>query len=434
MIETQRLNIGPRVGFAYQYSQRVVVRGGYGLFYGGLENIGQAGLERGYPFQVNYQYRSLDDGTPIIYPSTASNATLEQGLAPIPLTPLAATATDLELRGVQRTFKNPYTNNFNLSVQYKHRNNDSLQFTWVTTVGHHLLINPGLNEVGELLPPVDQFQTYEPFLSFAYGSSYLETEGDSKYNSGQLQYVRNFGHGLNFLADYTFGTTRTDALDFFNLTSPQTYRAPAIQSFGIRGDYQQADFAVRHLAHFSGGYDLPFGPGRQYLAEKGDIRGKLFGNWALNWIFTFASGQPLTIPCTITASAGAGCDALLVQGAKQNGGPHNVTQFWNPTSFYNPPVVTTTGQSNMAPLGGGPTQVYGPQLVRLDAALRRSFQVRENVRLEFRAEVYNALNHPFFAPPSNLNFLNTTNFGQINSTRDNPNDPRAIQFAVKLFF
>ena len=435
IVQTQRLNIGPRIGFAYQYSPKVVVRGGYGLFYGGLENQGgQAGLSNNYPFQVNYQYRSPDDGTPIIYPSTASNATLEEGLAPIPLTPLAATANELALLGIQRTFKNPYTNNFNLSLQYKRHSNDSLQFTWVTTVGHHLLINPGLNEVGELVPPSEQPQLYEPFLSFAYGSSYLETEGDSKYNSGQVQYMRNFGHGLNFLADYTYGTTRTDALDFFNLTSPQTYRAPSIQAFGIRSDYQQADFAVRHTGHVSGGYDLPFGPGRQFLAEKGNIMGKVVGNWTFNWIFTYASGQPVTIPCTITAAAGAGCDALLVEGAKPNNGPHTVGQYWNPVAFYNPPVVTTTGQGNIAPLGGGPTQVYGPVLIRLDAALRRSFQVRENVRVEFRAEAYNVLNHPFFAPPSDLDFLNTTNFGQINSTRDNPNDARAIQFAVKFYF
>ena len=435
IVQTQRLNIGPRIGFAYQYSPQVVVRGGYGMFYGGLENEGgQAGLGGNYPFQVNYQYQSLDDGTPITYPSTLANATLEQGLAPIPLTPLAVTANELVLRGIQQTFKNPYTNNFNLTVQYQRPNHDLLQFTWVTTVGHHLLINPGLNEVGELLPPSQQPQAYEPFLTFAYGTSYLETEGDSKYNSGQVQYVRNLGHGLNFLANYTYATTRTDALDFFNLNNPQTYRAPSIQAFGIRGDYQQADFAVRHAGHFSGGYDLPFGPGKQYLAEKGDIMGKVLGNWTLNWIFTYASGQPLTIPCTITTAGGAGCNALMVQGANPNAGLHNVSQYWNPAAFYNPPAVTTTGQTNIAPLGGGPTQVYGPVLIRLDAALRRSFQVRENVRVEFRAEAYNVMNHPFFAQPSNLDFLNTTNFGQISSTRDNPNDARAIQFAVKFYF
>jgi len=435
IIDTQRLNIGPRIGFAYQYSPRVVVRGGYGLFYGGLQNMGgQSSLSGDYPWQVNYQYTSLDDGTPISYPSTLSNATLEQGLAPIPLSSLSAQANELVLRGVQRTFKNPYTNNFNLSAQYRRSNNDLLQFTWVTTVGHHLLINPGTNEVGELLPPFEQAQAYEPFLSFAYGTSYLETEGDSKYNSGQLQYRRNFGHGLSFLADYTYGTTRTDALDFFNLASPQAYRAPSIQAIGIRKDYQQADFAVRHMGHFSGGYDLPFGPGRAYLAEKGNIMGKVVGNWAINWIFTYASGQPVTIPCTITTAAGVGCDALLVQGFHPSSGPHNANQYWNPASFYNPPVVTSTAQGNVAPLGGAPTQVYGPALTRLDAALRRSFQLRESVRVEFRAEAYNVLNHPFFAQPSNLDFLNLTNFGQINSTRDNPNDARAIQFAVKFYF
>ena len=438
IIDTQRLNIGPRIGFAYQYSPRIVVRGGYGLFYGGMINEGsQANLSGNYPFQVNYQYTSLDDGTPINYPSTLAYATLEQGLAPIPLTPLAATATDLALRGIQRTFKNPYTNNFNLNVQDRRSNNDLLEFTWVTTVAHHLLINPGTNEVGELLPPSpsEQAQAYEPFLSFAYGTSYLETEGDSKYNAGQLQYVRNLGHGLSFLANYTYSATRTDALDFFNLNSQQTYRAPSIQSVGIRRDYQQADFAVRHLGHVSGNYDLPFGPGRRYLAEKGNIMGKIAGGWSFNGVFTYASGQPLTIPCTITTAAGVGCDALLVQGAHQSGGPHNANQYWNPASFYNPPLpVLSPGQGNTAPLGGAPAQVYGPNLIRLDAALRRSFQVRESARVEFRAEAFNVLNHPFFAQPTNLDFLNLTNFGQINSTRDNPNDARAIQFAVKFYF
>jgi hypothetical protein len=435
VVQTQTYNVGPRIGFAYRYSPQVLVRGGFGLFYGGLENEGaQANLGGNYPFQVNYHYMSLDDGSPIVYPSTSSYATLEQGLAPVPLTPLAATANELVLRGIQPSFKNPYSNNFHLLVQYQRQNNDLVQFIWVTTVGHHLLINPGVNEVSTMLPPFEQPQADEPFLDFAYGSSYLETGGESKYNSGQVQYVRHLGHGLNFLANYTYGTSWTDALDFFNLKNPQTYRAPYIQAFGIKGDYQQADFNVRHAAHFSGGYDLPFGPGRQYLSQKGDPMGRALGNWTLNWIFTFASGQPVTIPCTITTAAGLGCDALMVQGANVNAGPHNVNQYWNPEAFYNPPPVISTGQGNLAPLGGAPTQVYAPSLLRLDAALRRSFQITENVRVEFRAEAYNVTNHPFFAVPSNLNFLNTVNFGQISSTRDNPNDARIIQFAVKFHF
>ncbi|MGB7592876.1 MAG: hypothetical protein WBO19_16690, partial [Terriglobia bacterium] len=86
------------------------------------------------------------------------------------------------------------------------------------------------------------------------------------------------------------------------------------------------------------------------------------------------------------------------------------------------------------PLGGAPTQVYGPDLRRLNASLRRSFQITEKVRVDIRAEVYNATNHPYFAPPTNLNFMNTMNFGQISSTRDNPNDARALQFGIRFNF
>jgi hypothetical protein len=345
-----------------------------------------------------------------------------------------ATANELVLRGIQRNFKNPYTQTVDLTVQYQRRTNDLIEVSLVGSTGTHLLINPGANEVNEMLPTFQDRQAYQPFLSYAYGSSYLATTGNNKYTSGQLQYVRNLGHGLSFLANYTYAHNRTDALDFFNLASPQTYRAPYIQSFGLTGDYQQADFNVRNAVHFSGGYDLPLGPGRQFLANKGDLRGKVLGNWTINWILTVESGQPMTIPCTITTASGAGCDALYVSGANPNAGPHNVNQFWNPVAFYNPAVTTSTGQSDLSPLGGAPTQVYGPDLRRLDAALRRSFQITEKVRVDFRAEVYNVMNHPYFAPPSNLNFLNTTNFGQISSTRDNPNDARVIQFGIRFNF
>jgi len=436
LVETLKTNVAPRIAIAYQATPKAVVRLGYGMFYGGLENEGvQANLGGSYPFEVNYKYTSLDDGTPIKYGNTgALYATLEQGLAPIPLTAPTATASELELRGIQSNFKNPYTQTVDLTAQYQRTSNDLIEVSLVGSTGTHLLINPGLNEVSQMLPTFQQHQQYQPFPNFAYGSSYLATTGSSKYTSGQLQYRRNLGHGLSFLANYTYARNRTDALDFFNSASPQTYRAPYIPSFGLTGDYQQADFNVRNAVHFSGGYDFPFGPGRQFLASKGDIMGKVLGNWTINWILTVDSGQPITIPCTITTASGAGCDALLAQGANPNAGPHNVNQFWNPAAFYNPAVATSTGQSNLSPLGGAPTQVYGPELRRLDAALRRSFQITEKVRVDFRAEVYNAMNHPYFAPPSNLNFLNTTNFGQISSTRDNPNDAREIQFGIRFSF
>lgn len=96
-------------------------------------------------------------------------------------------------------------------------------------------------------------------------------------------------------------------------------------------------------------------------------------------------------------------------------------------------------------LGGPPAQVAGPGFGRLDLALFKDFKVTDRFRLQFRSEFFNILNHPNFnAPgagggngaaviPGSLDFK-SPNFGQIGSTRDAPNDPRQIQFALKLYY
>jgi hypothetical protein len=129
-----------------------------------------------------------------------------------------------------------------------------------------------------------------------------------------------------------------------------------------------------------------------------------------------------------------GCDALLVPGEPVSGGPHSVNQYWNPAAFTNPAVATSTGQSDLTPLGGAPTQAVGPGLHRIDFSLRKILKLSETTKLEFRAEAFNLTNHPNFAQPSNLNFSDPVHFGQINSTLENPNDARQIQIAVRVYF
>jgi hypothetical protein len=154
-------------------------------------------------------------------------------------------------------------------------------------------------------------------------------------------------------------------------------------------------------------------------------------------------GQPLTIPCTITTAAGVGCDALLVPGQDPIGGKHNVDQWMNPSAFANAPVATSVGQTNLSPLGGAPTQVVGPGFHRFDFSLFKAFQTSEKTHLEFRAEFFNLTNHPDFANPGFqavyngapvLDFTSPSTFGQLTATRDDPNDPREIQLALKFYF
>ncbi len=170
----------------------------------------------------------------------------------------------------------------------------------------------------------------------------------------------------------------------------------------------------------------------------------ILGGWSTNWILTLQNGQPGTVPCAISTTSGFGCYALVVPGPDINGGPHNVDQWLNPAAFASPPVATTVGQSDYSPLGGAPSQFYGPGYHRLDFSLFKNFRITERAHLEFRSEFFNLTNTPNFSPPGfggngvsgapgALDYTSST-FGKINSTRDGQNDQREIQFALKLYF
>jgi hypothetical protein len=137
---------------------------------------------------------------------------------------------------------------------------------------------------------------------------------------------------------------------------------------------------------------------------------------------------------------------LLVPGQKITAGPHNVNQWINPNAFASPPAATTIGQSDYSPLGGAPTQFYGPGFHRMDFSLFKELRATETTHFEFRAEFFNLTNHPNFSPPGfggngvvpapgALTYgPGSTTFGAINSTRDGQNDQREIQFALKFYF
>ena len=119
---------------------------------------------------------------------------------------------------------------------------------------------------------------------------------------------------------------------------------------------------------------------------------------------------------------------------RESEGNSSVAHFLNTAAFANPPAVTRIGQTDITPLGGSPTQVLGPAFRRLDLSLFKRFPINERVFVEFRAESFNTTNSPNFANPTLLNFLDATSFGRITTTRDAPNDPREIQFGLKLYW
>jgi len=133
-----------------------------------------------------------------------------------------------------------------------------------------------------------------------------------------------------------------------------------------------------------------------------------------------------------------------VKGVNPYAGPHSVDQWLNPQAYATPPLATTIGQTDYSPLGGGPSNFVGPGFHRIDFSVFKQFALTERFRLEFRSEFFNLTNHPNFsnpgfsgngvtAAPGSLDYT-SNQFGVITSTRDGQNDPREIQFALKLYF
>jgi len=477
---SQKSNFAPRFGFAYQVTPKFVARGGFGIFYNGFENRGYSpNLGENYPFQFSFDFNHTNDWTPVSFSSpcpagtaTPSNsATLATGFSCVPLTPVLVNAQGLQLRGIQFNYDTPYSMGANFTLQYQLTSSMSIQAGYVGTFGRHLEVFPSSNQVSALFAPGTTLtkstptdvvplpsQGGLPFPDFARGASYAATWGSSYYHGLQTNFTKKFSGGLSFMAAYTYSKVRSDALDLLNGFAGNGYRAPYVPGVGIQHDYGLANFDIRNVLHFSGGYELPFGKGKRMAGNASGAKNALIGGWALQWIVNLQGGQPFKIDCPVGTAAGASCYAFVLPGQNArtslhimpNGNPAmlNAAAFAQPCAVGATPATQAGCVLNTTPTGilGGdqPSQIAGPTFYRTDLSLFKSFQLSERFRLEFRSEFFNVFNHPNFNYPGfggngvnavsgSTDFRGGT-FGQIGSTRDNPLDPREIQFALKLYF
>ena len=252
---SQKTNFAPRVGFAYQANPKLVVRGGFGLFYNGFENRGfSPNLGENYPFQFNFSFTEPNPNTPITFPGCATagpggTGTFETGFSCTPLSPTLVNASGLQLRGIQFDYVTPYSMSGNFTIQYQLTNSMSFQLGYVTSLGRHLEVFPNSNNVTALLPATANRATVPaaqgglPFPDFGANGSYAVTSGSSYYHGLQSKLEKHFASGLNFLATYTWSKVLSDAHDLLNggsvgnsaSNNVNGYRAPAIPGFGIRG-------------------------------------------------------------------------------------------------------------------------------------------------------------------------------------------------------
>ena len=408
-------NFAPRVDAAYEIAPKVVLRSGYGLFYGAFENRGgNPSLGYNYPFQFTLVYQAPNDTAPNRLPD-GSLVGLD-ARDRVAVDALNVNANGLTLRGVEFGYKTPRYHSYNVTLQTEVLPEHSLEVGFVGTRGRNLETFTGMNNVQMLLPPGTNPQPYVRWPDFARGSLLVRTVGVSSYDSLQAKFQRRYHRGLQFLLSYTLSDSKTNAGDSLSGGGVGGLRAPDVAGWNLANDIGLSGFHTKQAFVFSGNYDLPG-------------KGSILGGWRTNWVFSMYSGQAQTINCSVASGSGTGCYALVV--GDPYAGSHNVDQFYNPAAFADPKPVATIGQTDFSPLGGTRSQVTGPPMRQLDMGVARQLRIQGDRQFEIRVEVFNVTNTAAFNLPGSLNFLDARNFASITTMR---NTPRQVQLGAKLYW
>ncbi|HEV2326683.1 MAG TPA: carboxypeptidase regulatory-like domain-containing protein [Terracidiphilus sp.] len=473
LVKPQYTQFAPRVGFTYAATNKMVVRAGFGLFYGGLESIGGApNLGYNYPFQYSVNYSRTSTCNALNCPSIGQNYGINiangfstqpgwnNGLAnsPNPSTP--------SLVGAQPQYKTPYTQQWNLAVQYALSSDMSWTVAYVGNNSRHIQGFPDQNGRDGLLGQADVANRIRPFPDFG-GSQFDMHEGVSTYNSFQTSFQKHYTNGLSFFTNYTWGHALDDTQTPLN-GGGNLYRMPLLLPMII--EFTNSDWDVRHRFSFNGQYDLPFGEGRKFLNHHGVVN-QLAGGWSTDLVFTAQTGLPFSVNPNNTGANGNNARHAYVASDpyKAGGSPNatnpgtacatstrNLTHWYNPCAFNNPKdgntIPNTQTSSNPADgaaylgkplqapadilpyLGPARNQLYGPGYNRINMSLFKSFPTFREQRLQFRADAFNLFNTPAF---NNPNGSVNSNGGLISGTHNmgqfTPNS-RFLQLALKYDF
>lgn len=466
LVNSQKLNFAPRFGISYSVNNKTVVRAGYGVFYGGLEGFGYGvNLSQNVPFNFT---SGIPSTTCTVAGCPTNGISLNTGFTQAVQQGALNSISYPTITAVAQNAQTPYSMEYNLSTEYALTNNMSASLAYVGGITRHLDVEyPSLNSTHALSYPGDNIRNYESFPTLG-GINYEQAIGSANYNSLQAKLNKRYANGLGFMASYTWSHSLDNAQSDLADNQDYGYRAPGI--LPISDEMRNSAFDVRQRFTFDGNYDLPFGSGRRFLNRKG-IANEVAGGWSGTLVFQGQTGNPFSLYSDNSTANGLDNAPPLVKvnpfatggdPSLNNGLPAGYTcptrvrtpqQWYNPCSFANPrlgsdivaPGTTPTGSQIVGPVtdqatvrqfAGGPLlSVYGPGLRQFNMSVFKNFSTYHEQSLQFRADIFNLLNTPYFAVPSYSN--DGAYGGQITSTRQTGNftpDPRFVQFAMKYAF
>jgi hypothetical protein len=407
LLRTRPLRFSPRLGLAWTipHSRDTVIRAGYGIYtnqaaYSVLQNLAE-----NIPFFLN---KTVNNNTPASAPCGTTPCTINNILSLNPNGAIGANA-------VNHDFAVEYNEVWNLAVQKPVTKTTSVELEYVGSRTVHADSSTAVNIPQPAAGGIQARRPYPNLNSFAS----IRWDGWAFYNSLTVKATRHFARGLSFDGSYTWSHSIDDASDA-GTTNAEFNLPQNIYLNNLAVEKADSSFDHRHRVTANLVYDLPF------ASKSNGWLHRAAGGWRASGNFTIQSGAPFTVNLS---SANDAANIGLVNGnnierpnlvGNPNDGPKTAAKWFNTSAFAAPAFLT---------FGNTPrNNVIGPGLEDLDLSLQKEGALYESLKLQFRLDVFDTLNHPNLNLPNRI--FNTSTFGSISSAQD----PRELQFAVKLLF
>jgi hypothetical protein len=410
LVRTDWNNWAPRLGFAWQWTPRTILRSGAGVFYGGQGSLGADG--RGIN---NFPYNR--SATRV---STPARPALQLS-AGLPADFLGSTAPPASANWIvwDENISAPAVYQWNVAVQRELAPDASVTLAYVGSASNHLMDSynwngsppgPAATEVQRRkLPQWNNINYFTPYAHASYHG--LDVQFERRYSAGlAVSSAYTWGHSIDNIAEQ-FGAGGGGLQDFNNFD-------------GSRGS---SNFDVRHRWVNAVVYEIPIGKGRAIM-NRGGVVNAVFGGWQLSNILSIQSGHPFSVTLTNPRQR-LGATAVGTWRPDRVGSgevDHPTADRWIDASAF---LLPRNADGSFRFGNAGRSILTSDGLLNMDAGLMKVFSLTERFQLQARAEVFNLTNTPTLADPTSA--FDNPDFGKVRTTISTP---RQMQFALRLSF
>ncbi len=425
-------DFGPRFGFAYSVTPKTVVRGGYGISYVHNNRVGSADLLGINGPQVVI---ATINQTPLLANGQANPAfiTTQSGYPTGLTSPSNFVPALANVAYIPKDTRWPYIQTYFFSVQREFIKNTVIE---VSYTGAHSLRLPIIADYNQALPNAAGqslgVQARRPNPVFG-AITWVDPAGQTTYNGLAVRFEHKFDHGLYFLNSFTWSKALGNSEQALEAPGGGTVANPQ-NIYDLRNERGPSSFDVKFNNVTSVVYEVPFGKGRKWLGTMPAVADAFLGGWELTSINSANTGEPLNVIYTPNAATDVtgripdyrGLSVMrpnLVGDPTGSSGPARLDNFFNKAAFAIP-----TPQQAFGNLGRNAFRA--PGLAQWDLGVDKNFLLpfREGMRVQFRSEFFNVLNHTNLRWPT-LDITSSA-FGTIRATYP----ARQIQFALKLLW